>query len=210
MAPPRETLLKAVLLGDSGVGKTSLMKQYVEQKFSLQFKATIGADFLSKKVQIDGQLVSLQIWDTAGQERFQSLGSAFYRGADCCILVYDVTQSGSFEALRNWRDEFIKQANIPDPLNFPFVVIGNKIDNEEARVVNEKSAREWCSSMKTTTKPEGIPYFEVSAKANMNVDPAFQFAAEAALNHTGVQDIYYEDTPGSITGFEESQGGCAC
>jgi len=209
MAPARETLLKAVLLGESGVGKTSLMKQYVEKKFSLQFKATIGADFLSKKVQLDDKIVSLQIWDTAGQERFKSLGSAFYRGADCCVLVYDVTQPSTFEALQHWRDEFIKQANIPEPLNFPFIVIGNKIDDEEMRAVSEKSVKEWCSSMKTTTKPEGIPYFEVSAKANLNVDSAFQAAAEAAFSHVGVQDIYFEDIPGSITGFEERRG-CAC
>jgi len=73
-------------------------------------------------------MVGCQIWDTAGQERFQSLGVAFYRGADCCILVYDVTSSNSFRSLDSWRDEFLIQSSPRDPDHFPFVVIGNKID----------------------------------------------------------------------------------
>nr|ACF81381.1 unknown [Zea mays] len=89
----RRTLLKVIVLGDSGVGKTSLMNQYVHKKFSQQYKATIGADFVTKEVLIEDRLVTLQIWDTAGQERFQSLGVAFYRGADCCVLVYDVNSN---------------------------------------------------------------------------------------------------------------------
>jgi Ras-related protein Rab-7A len=74
-----------------------------------------------------------QLWDTAGQERFQSLGVAFYRGADCCVLVYDVNSSKSFETLDSWRDEFLIQASPHDPENFPFVVLGNKIDVEESK-----------------------------------------------------------------------------
>src|SRR5258708_38331536 len=74
-----------------------------------------------------------QLWDTAGQERFQSLGVAFYRGADCCVLVYDVNSSKSFETLESWRDEFLIQASPHDPENFPFVVLGNKIDEEESK-----------------------------------------------------------------------------
>lgn len=86
MATRKKVLLKVIILGDSGVGKTSLMNQYVNKKFSNQYKATIGADFLTKEVQVDDRTVTMQIWDTAGQERFQSLGVAFYRGADCCVL----------------------------------------------------------------------------------------------------------------------------
>ena len=181
MASRKRTLLKVIILGDSGVGKTSLMNQYVNKKFSSQYKATIGADFLTKEVQVDDRLVTMQvrggcelhagravglracafckcspgqlqragpvslawagsgssmkvsstpgwaarsqpghgltrailpaqIWDTAGQERFQSLGVAFYRGADCCVLVYDVNVQKTFENLDNWRDEFLIQA----------------------------------------------------------------------------------------------------
>jgi Ras-related protein Rab-7A len=103
----------------------------VNKKFSASYKATIGADFLTKEVLVDDRLVTMQLWDTAGQERFQSLGVAFYRGADCCVLVYDVNNSKSFDTLDSWRDEFLIQASPRDPENFPFVVLGNKIDVEE-------------------------------------------------------------------------------
>jgi len=133
-------MLKVIILGDSGVGKTSLMNQFVNQKFSNQYKATIGADFLAKEVEVDGQSVNLQIWDTAGQERFQSLGVAFYRGADCCVLVYDVTNQKSFDSLDSWRDEFLIQASPRDPDSFPFAVLGNKVDMESKRKVSRARA----------------------------------------------------------------------
>ena len=112
---------------------------------------------------VDDRLVTMQLWDTAGQERFQSLGVAFYRGADCCVLVYDDNSAKSFETfvypfrpgrnhtnsrgnrLDSWRDEFLIQASPRDPDNFPFVVLGNKIDMEESkRVVSQKRAMTWC------------------------------------------------------------------
>ena len=111
MSNRKKVLLKVIILGDSGVGKTALMNQYVNRKFSNQYKATIGADFLTKDITLeDGRQVTLQIWDTAGQERFQSLGVAFYRGADACVLVYDVTSQNSFKTLEIWRDEFLIQS----------------------------------------------------------------------------------------------------
>ena len=111
MTSRRKVLLKVIILGDSGVGKSSLMNLFVNKKFSNQYKATIGADFLTKEVTVDDRTVTMQIWDTAGQERFQSLGVAFYRGADCCVLVYDVTSPSSFKSLDAWRDEFLIQAS---------------------------------------------------------------------------------------------------
>ena len=83
---------------------------------------------------VDDRLVTMQIWDTAGQERFQSLGVAFYRGADCCVLTYDVTDPESFKSLDSWRDEFLIQAAPRDPENFPFVVLGNKVDLDNRSV----------------------------------------------------------------------------
>jgi Ras-related protein Rab-7A len=146
MASRKKVLLKVIILGDSGVGKTSLMNQYVNKKFSNQYKATIGADFLTKEVMVDDRLVTMQIWDTAGQERFQSLGVAFYRGADCCVLCYDVNVAKTFENLDSWRDEFLIQAGPRDPDHFPFVVLGNKIDLENQRVVSQKRALAWCQA----------------------------------------------------------------
>ena len=81
------------------------MNQYVHKRFSNQYKATIGADFLTKELMVDDKLVTLQIWDTAGQERFQSLGVAFYRGADSCVLTYDITDAKSFDNLDSWMGQ---------------------------------------------------------------------------------------------------------
>lgn len=100
----------------------------MNHRFSQQYKATIGADFLTKDIQVDERTVNMQIWDTAGQERYQSLGSAFYRGADACVLVYDITDTKSFEALDAWREEFLVSAAPRDPDTFPFVILGNKVD----------------------------------------------------------------------------------
>ncbi|KAL8785506.1 MAG: hypothetical protein Q9213_003332 [Squamulea squamosa] len=176
MASRKKVLLKVIILGDSGVGKTSLMNQYVNKKFSASYKATIGADFLTKEVMVDDRVVTMQLWDTAGQERFQSLGVAFYRGADCCVLVYDVNNSKSFDTLDSWRDEFLVQASPRDPENFPFVVLGNKIDVDDSkRMVSSKRATAFCQSK------GGIPYFETSAKEAMGVEHAFEVIAHNAL-----------------------------
>ena len=93
----KKVLVKIIIIGESGVGKTALLHKYVMGKFIEDHKATIGADFLSKEITVDDKIVTLQIWDTAGQERFQSLGNAFYRGSDACVLVYDVTDENSFQ-----------------------------------------------------------------------------------------------------------------
>src|SRR3990167_6127949 len=191
------------------------MNQYVNKKFSNQYKATIGADFLTKEVMVDDRLVTMQvryflnlftiflqfpifikniffikIWDTAGQERFQSLGVAFYRGADCCVLVYDVNVAKTFENLDSWREEFLIQAGPRDPDNFPFVVIGNKIDKENQRVVTNKRASAWCQTK------GGIPLFETSAKESINVDQAFQTIARNALKQDSTEeaDLFMPDT----------------
>jgi len=182
----KKALLKVIILGNSGVGKTSLMNQFVNKKFSNQYKATIGADFLTKEVMVDDRLVTMQIWDTAGQERFQSLGVAFYRGADCCVLVYDVTAPDSFKALDSWRDEFLIQASPRDPENFPFVVLGNKVDLEDKRNISAKRAQQWCAGK------GDVPYFETSAKEALNIELAFQTIARNALAQEPDLDLVNE------------------
>merc|ERR1712121_50396 len=205
MASRKKVLLKVIILGDSGVGKTSLMNQYVNKRFTSQYKATIGADFLTKEVMVDDRLVTMQIWDTAGQERFQSLGVAFYRGADCCVLCYDVTAPNTFKSLDSWRDEFLIQASPRDPDNFPFVVLGNKVDLDN-RAVPAKRAQQWCHS-----KNE-IPYFETSAKEAINVEQAFQTIAKNALaQETDVELCSQFPDPIKLKDEQtKKQDGCAC
>mmetsp|Transcript_18457 Transcript_18457/g.56658 ORF Transcript_18457/g.56658 Transcript_18457/m.56658 type:complete len:205 (-) Transcript_18457:969-1583(-) len=183
----KKVLLKVIILGDSGVGKTALMNQYVTKRFSSAYKATIGADFLTKEVMIEDKLVTLQIWDTAGQERFQSLGVAFYRGADVCILVYDVTNPKSFENLDSWREEFLVQASPPDMEHFPFVVLGNKVDRENDRRVPKTKAQQWC-------KTKSVRYFETSAKEAVQVEAAFHEAAQLALAQENTEADFLPET----------------
>ncbi|ETI21251.1 hypothetical protein G647_07596 [Cladophialophora carrionii CBS 160.54] len=205
MASRKKVLLKVIILGDSGVGKTSLMNQYVNKKFSTSYKATIGADFLTKEVTVDDRIVTLQLWDTAGQERFQSLGVAFYRGADCCVLVYDVNSTKSFETLDSWRDEFLIQASPRDPESFPFVVLGNKIDmGEDRRMVSQKRAQQYCQSRGQ------MPYFETSAKESINVEQAFEVIARNALAQEESEEYGGDFSDPININLDQERDGCAC
>ncbi|XP_030274449.1 ras-related protein rab7 [Sparus aurata] len=169
----RPVTLKVILIGNSGVGKSSFMNRYVNHRFTNMYRSTVGTDFLSKTVSIDGDTVTLQMWDTAGTERFQSLGTPLYRGANCCILVFDVTSRASFSALEGWRKEFLIQAEPEDPAGFPFIVLGNKTDLSD-REVSGRQARQWCEEI-------GAEYFEGSAKDDHNVEEPFLRAARGGL-----------------------------
>ena len=124
----KKCFVKVVAIGDSGVGKTSLIQMFEHSKFTDTFKPTIGADFSNKEITINGRIVTLQIWDTAGQERYQSLGTAFYRGADCCLIVYDITNPPTFENILTWKNSFIHKGMVHNPDSFPFMIVGNKLD----------------------------------------------------------------------------------
>ncbi|XP_007237580.2 ras-related protein Rab-7a [Astyanax mexicanus] len=168
--------LKLVLVGNSGVGKTSLMTRFVDHRFTNMYRATIGVDFLTKELTVDKNTVILQLWDTAGSERFFSLGSALYRGAHCCLLVFDLGSDSSFRALDGWISEVLLQTDPADPAErgtFPFIVVGNKTDLQTRQVCSER-VQQWCEGL-------GAEYFECSAKENTAVDSAFITAARAAL-----------------------------
>ncbi|KAJ3994758.1 ras-domain-containing protein [Lentinula boryana] len=134
MTVPQRTI-KLVVIGASGVGKTSMRGQYISQRFSTGYRATIGADFITKVVQVGEEMVTLQIWDTAGQERFSSLSSAFFRGADAALLVFDVNTPDSLHALKKWWEEFKVHAPLEDDElgSFCCVVVGNKLDLGEGK-----------------------------------------------------------------------------
>ena len=123
-------------MGDAGTGKTNIIYSFTKEKIPNNIMPTVALEYTSKIVELDDKRrVKAQIWDTAGQEKFQSLGYAFYRGADCCALVYDITSQTSFENLNRWKAGFIENAGPSDPHNFPFVCLGNKLDQESLRQV---------------------------------------------------------------------------
>lgn len=175
MSPKR--IYKIVLLGNSGVGKTSLMNRYVDKKFTQHYSSTIGADFRVRDCQINGHIVTAHIWDTAGQERFRSLGPAFYRGADICMFVYDVTDRKSLQEMEEWKKDFVTQCNLDeDTTTFPFVALGNKTDLEILRRVSEKESEDFCNRIGISS------VFETSAKDATNVQNAFQKGIQLAMS----------------------------
>jgi len=180
----RNILFKMVVLGESGVGKTSLLVRYVENKFSIATKSTIGSDFLSKEISVDGRPVTMQIWDTAGQERFQGLGTSFYRGADGVCFVFDVTRKKTFDELEAWKKAFLIQVGHEGNENFPMIILANKVDLEN-REVTKREVEQWCSK-------EGLSFYETSAKESINVDKGFEQIARLILSRTKEDNIKYE------------------
>ena len=166
--------LKVIVLGDSSVGKTSILNRFVKQEFSQSYRATVGADFLFKEMVVDGKPVSLQIWDTAGQEKFQSLGNAFYRGTDCCMLVYDITNLETFENIPSWKKEFLERSG-NENVNFPIILLGNKLDIAPDRKVSKSNAKEYAEQ-------ENIVFDEISAKDDIRVEEAFFEIVRKCIN----------------------------
>ncbi|XP_063071581.1 ras-related protein Rab-7a [Engraulis encrasicolus] len=197
--------LKVVMMGNSGVGKSSFMQRFVNHRFINLFRTTIGTDFLTKEVSVDGRSVILQIWDTAGTERFQSIGTALFRGAHCCLLVFDVASAASFSALDDWLHELLTQVNPRNPAEFPLLVIGNKTDQRN-RQVSKEQARRWC--MVT-----GAEFIEGSAKEDLNVDYAFHQAARAALHYFEANSVETDSSCIQISEEEPKEtrpGKCQC
>lgn len=165
-------LFKLLIIGDAGVGKSSLLLRFADNTFTSAYINTIGVDFKIRTVKIDGKTIKLQIWDTAGQERFRTITATYYRGTHGVIVVYDVTEKESFENVRRWMAEIDNNCDTQqNPVNR--VLVGNKCDMEAQVTADE--ANEYANTI-------NVKHFRCSAKENTDVDRMFDEITRMALN----------------------------
>merc|ERR1711998_96899 len=168
---PYDMLIKLLLIGDSGVGKSCLLCRYSDDVFNSNFITPIGIDFKIRTIELDGAKIKLQIWDTAGQERFRTITQAYYRGAMGILLVYDVTDDKSFNNIRTWMRNIEQHANE----QVVKILLGNKCDMPDKKMVTWEQGNDLA-------KEYGIEFFETSAKTNVKVEEAFTAIARAIKN----------------------------
>ena len=156
-------LLKYVIIGDSGVGKSNILLQYINGKFSDDFKATVGVEFGAKNIEINSRIYRIQIWDTAGQENFRSIARAYYKNSICACIVYDITNRNSFNSVQSWIDDCTKQT----PKSILLLLIGNKNDLNDKREVQYEEGAEFA-------KKRNMIFLETSAKTGNIIDNIFE------------------------------------
>lgn len=156
-------LLKIVLIGDSGVGKSNILSRFTRNEFNLESKATIGVEFATRTLQVEGKTIKAQIWDTAGQERYRAITSAYYRGAVGALLVYDITKRPTFDNVQRWLRELRANADS----NIVVLMAGNKSDLDHLRSVSEQDGQ-------SLAEKEGLSFLETSALEAHNIEKAFQ------------------------------------
>lgn len=164
-------VFKFLLIGESGVGKSSILLRFTDDVFSGRPVSTIGQDFKTKMLDIEGSRIEVQVWDTAGQERFRTITSSFFRNAHGIFMVYDVTDARSFRRLKNWMSELRRYC----PQSSKKMIVGNKIDLAASRAVN-------LDEVKTLANENNFQYTEVSAKTKYNVVKAFETLAKEVKN----------------------------
>ncbi|XP_039024755.1 ras-related protein Rab11C-like [Hibiscus syriacus] len=156
-------LFKIVLIGDSGVGKSNILSRFTRNEFCLESKSTIGVEFATRTLQVEGKTVKAQIWDTAGQERYRAITSAYYRGAVGALLVYDITKRQTFDNVLRWLRELRDHADS----NIVIMMIGNKSDLNHLRSVSTEDAQGLAEG-------ESLSFMETSALEAYNIEKAFQ------------------------------------
>ena len=171
-------IFKVLLIGNSDVGKSSLILRYVDQIWNDVFVPTIGVDFKVKSLQIDNKRVKMQIWDTAGQERFRNVISSYFKGAHGILLIYDITARDSFKELENWLGEVERNAT-PQVLK---ILIGNKCDLDEQRQITVDEGEAFAAR-------NGMKFIETSAKNNTNVNEAFEALAKIMVESSNKKNV---------------------
>lgn len=177
MAMNYDLTIKTILIGDSSVGKSSLLYRYTDDDWNPYYIATIGVDFKVKTMERYGKVIKFQLWDTAGQERFRSITQTYYRGAHAIAMVFDVNDRDSFDGLKIWLND-VKNFGA---VNVPVVILGNKADlappagSTKPRAVSTEEAKQFADAY-------GFAYFETSAKDGTNVQAAFDYVVDLCID----------------------------
>eukprot|EP00298_Acanthocystis_sp_HF-20_P019850 c24310_g1_i1.p1 GENE.c24310_g1_i1~~c24310_g1_i1.p1 ORF type:complete len:201 (-),score=70.43 c24310_g1_i1:89-691(-) len=169
-----DATVKILLVGDSAVGKSSLLLRFSDNSFTPSFITTIGIDFKIRTIDADGKRIKLQVWDTAGQERFKTITTAYFRGAMGVLLLYDITREESFTNIESWMLSVRQNA----PVDVQLVLVANKCDLEAERKITKARGE-------ALAKQYNIPFFETSAKTSQNVEAVFTKITKLILANTG-------------------------
>ena len=202
-APGRSDFLyKLLMIGDSGVGKSSLLLRFASDQFEESYMTTVGLDFKIRTVEVDGKVVKLQMWDTAGQERFRTITSSYYRGAQGIVVVYGLDDKKSFENVKQWVDEIDRYAGD----GVVKLLVGNKCDVGDARQVTREEAENFAEELK-------MRYMETSAKTAENVEETFMLTARE-IKAKGVPKPKTAAAPATVSTGDapavKAGKGCAC
>lgn len=201
METTHDHLFKLLIIGDSGVGKSSILLRFCDDEFNEKQASTIGVDFKTKILQLRGKKLKLALWDTAGQERFRTLTSSYYRGAQGIILVFDCTQRKTFEQIKFWQDEVNKYSTNVDAVR---MLVSNKVDLGEHAVTRDE-AEEFALNNQ-------MMFIETSAKTRQGIKQAFEELVQKILD---TPSLLQSSTSAAAKGQTLKDGGakadgCAC
>jgi Ras-related protein Rab-8A len=185
MAKAYDYLFKLLLIGDSGVGKTSVLFRFSDDAFNSTFISTIGIDFKIRTIELGDKKIKLQIWDTAGQERFRTITTAYYRGAMGILLVYDITNEKSFENIKTWIKNIEQHASA----DVEKMILGNKCDMEDKRKISTEQGKQLADEY-------GVKFMETSAMNRTNVEQAFTEIATDIKCKMDARDVSTAGTGG--------------
>ena len=183
-------IFKIILVGDSGVGKSSMLTRFVDEAYCNVFMSTIGVDFKIKTLNIDNKICKIQVWDTAGQEKYKSITNVYYRGAQACIIVYDVTDRMSFQNVYNWIQDL--ETHAADDIYM--LLVGNKSDLSSQRAVTELEGYQFANNM-------NILFTETSANNNININVAFETVARN-LKKNQKNDLHSKHTEAKMDSYK--------
>eukprot|EP00747_Dinoflagellata_sp_TGD_P184176 gnl/TRDRNA2_/TRDRNA2_39577_c0_seq1.p2 gnl/TRDRNA2_/TRDRNA2_39577_c0~~gnl/TRDRNA2_/TRDRNA2_39577_c0_seq1.p2 ORF type:complete len:204 (+),score=50.08 gnl/TRDRNA2_/TRDRNA2_39577_c0_seq1:104-715(+) len=192
-------LIKLLLLGDSAVGKSSLLMRFCEQRFDTNFVLTIGVDFKWKQVERNGKKLKLQVWDTAGQERFRTITPAYYRAAMGVVITYDITDRASFQHVEYWMEQLDQHGDE----GVQRILVGNKQDLEDCRKVTVEEGE-------ALAKRFNMPFFETSAKTGVGVDEGFLKIADQVVAQRWATGPPQQNTSFTMAAPSKRSTSCKC